>query len=138
MRSPLLLIVICSAAIAFSGCAREWKNPNTAIPSDKVRIAAILISPIFYDSAGVTVEGKVWDLQVNALDNKNPYTRFKIADREGNFVNVSASGIVPLFEGEIVEVTGIYRRELQTEGGIRMNEIEARQIESGTATFSLR
>jgi hypothetical protein len=115
-----------------TGCAKEWQNPDTALPAKKLKITSILVSPHAYDSAGVIVEGKVWDLTFNILEEKDsetPYTSFKIADKDGNFINVFALGHVPLFEGDLVEVKGIYRREYITERHSFINEIEAVSIE---------
>jgi len=97
-------------------------------------ITTILINPVIYDSAGVIVEGRVWDLVFNTLekgdkDKGSPYTNFKLADKDGNFVNVFALGHLPITEGDVVRVVGIYRRELSTENYRFLNEIEAKQVE---------
>jgi hypothetical protein len=118
----------------FLGCAGEWQNPNTTTPAKKIDITSILINPIAYDSAGVIVEGRVWDLVFNTLekndkDKGSPYTNFKLADKDGNFVNVFALGYLPIAEGDIVEVVGIYRRNLSSENYRFLNEIEAKRVE---------
>ncbi len=125
---PILFIVLL-------GCAGEWQNPNTTPPAKKMDIASILINPIIYDSTGVIVEGRVWDLVFNTLgkndkDKESPYTNFKLADKDGNFVNVFALGHLPIAEGDIVKVVGIYRRELNTENYKFLNEIEAKRVEN--------
>lgn len=121
--------------LIFLGCAGEWQNPNTTTPSKKMDITSILINPTTYDGAGVIVEGMVWDLVFNTpekdtKDKGSPYTNFKLSDKEGNFVNVFALGQLPIEEGDIVKVVGIYRRNLSTENYRFFNEIEAKRIES--------
>ncbi len=118
--------------LAFLGCAREWQNPNTSLPSREVNITNILINPTFYDSSGVKVEGKIWDLVFDTFkekDKESPYTNFKLADKDGNFVNVFALGHLPLAEGGFVKVVGIYRRELSTDSYKFNNAIEAKRVE---------
>lgn len=124
----LLLSFMCIAAL---GCTHEWTNPDTALPAKELKIESILVSPTAYDSAGIIVEGKVWDLKFDKLEQKTdiPYTSFKLADREGNYINVFASGHFPISEGDMVEVTGIYRRQFQTESYKFDNEIEAERVE---------
>jgi hypothetical protein len=118
----------------FLGCAGEWQNPNTTTPAKKIDITSILINPIAYDSAGVIVEGTVWDLVFNTLekndkDKGSPYTNFRLADKDGNFVNVRALGHLPIAEGDIVKVVGIYRMNISTENYKFLNEIEAKRVE---------
>ncbi len=120
--------------LIFLGCAGEWQNPDITIPAKKIDIISLLINPLIYDSSGVIVEGKVWDLEFDTLENndkdkESPYTNFKLADRDGNFVNVFALGHQPIAEGDYVKVVGTYRRELETENYDFINEIEAKQIE---------
>ena len=125
-------LLISSILLVFLGCAREWQNPNTTIPAKQVDIAAILENPIAFDSAGVIVEGKVWDLVFDKFereDKETPFTEFKLADQDGNFVKVFVLGHIPIAEGDIVEVMGIYRRELGKEGIFFANEIEAIRVE---------
>jgi uncharacterized membrane protein len=133
MRERGFLFIFAMGFLAFLGCAHEWQNPNTALPSKELSIDALLINPIVYDSAGVIIEGKVWDLAFKSLKEKDieiPYTSFKLADQDGNFVNVFALGDIPVAEGDIVKVVGIYRREYNTENYSFLNEIEAKRIET--------
>lgn len=126
-----LLIFIPVVVIS---CSKQWQNPNTAVPYTSTTIREILISPIGYDSAGVSVEGMVWDLNYDLLveDEKEvPYTSFKIADSDGNYVNVFAEGNYPLIDGDQVKVIGVYRRQLTTEYRNYINEIDANSIEVG-------
>ncbi len=125
-------LLISSILLVSLGCAREWQNPNTTIPAKQVDIAAILENPIAFDSAGVIVEGKVWDLVFDKFereDKETPFTEFKLADQDGNFVKVFRLGHIPIAEGDIVEVIGIYRRELGKERIYFANEIEAIRVE---------
>jgi len=121
--SPLILIILFSCA--------TWQDPNTAVASRELSIANILEIPIVYDSSGVTVEGMIWDLNYDLLEDEEmevPFTTFKLADRDGNYINVFAEGNFPLIEGENVRVTGIYRRDLTTKYRNYVNEIEAKTI----------
>ncbi|HSE84165.1 MAG TPA: hypothetical protein VLB01_06430 [Thermodesulfobacteriota bacterium] len=131
MGKTAVLLLLSFVYIAALGCTPEWKNPNTTLPATEVKIERITVNPTAYDSAGVIVEGKVWDLKFDKLEQKTdiPYTSFKLADKDGNYVNVFASGHLPIFEGDMVEVTGIYRREFQTESYKFDNEIEAVKVE---------
>lgn len=133
MREIALILFFLAIPLAFSGCAREWQNPNTALPAKKLEIKSILTNPTAFDSAGVIVEGKVWDLRFDTLIEKDvqiPYTGFKLADRDGNFVNIFVLGDIPVSEGDLVEVVGIYRRVYTTEGYKFVNEIEAKRVEN--------
>ena len=125
-------LLISSILLVFLGCAREWQNPNTTIPAKQVDIAAILENPIAFDSAGVIVEGKVWDLVFDKFEREGketPFTEFKLADQDGNFVKIFVLGHIPIAEGDIVEVMGIYRKELGKERIYFANEIEAIRVE---------
>jgi len=125
-------LLMSSILLVSLGCAREWQNPNTTIPAKQVHISDILANPIAFDSAGVIVEGKVWDLVFDKFereDKETPFTEFKLADQDGNFVKVFVLGHFPIAEGDIVEVTGIYRRELGKEPIYFANEIEAIRVE---------
>lgn len=132
-RISNLFLVIFIPAVLIS-CNKQWQDPNTAVPYTHTSIREILIAPIGYDSAGVSVEGMVWDLNYDLLveDEKEiPYTSFKIADSDGNYVNVFAEGNYPLIDGDQVKVIGVYRREQITEYRKYINEIDANSIEVG-------
>lgn len=123
MLTPLLMMILLSCS--------KWQNPNTALPSKELTIANILITPHAYDGAGVIVEGMVWDLDYDILVDEEmevPFTTFKIADTDGNYINVFAEGNFPLIEGEQVRVTGLYRRDYVTKYRNYTNEIEAKTI----------
>ncbi|MCI0455225.1 MAG: hypothetical protein L0Y68_09565 [Candidatus Dadabacteria bacterium] len=126
------LLALASIAITLLGCAHEWQDPNTTIPAKKVDITSILIFSTVYDSAGVIVEGKVWDLMFDKIqeeDREILFTEFKLADQDGYFINVVSPGHIPIAEGDFVQVTGIYRRELSKEKHYYINEIEAIRVE---------
>ncbi len=126
-------VLIFIPAILIS-CHKQWQDPNTAVPYTHTTIREILIAPIGYDAAGVAVEGMVWDLKYDLLveDEKEiPYTSFKIADSDGNYVNVFAEGNYPLIDGDQVKVIGVYRRQLTTDYRNYINEIDANSIEVG-------
>ena len=132
-RIPNFSLFIFISAVLIS-CNKEWQDPNTAVPYTHTTIREILIAPIGYDSAGVSVEGMVWDLNYDLLvenEKEIPYTTFKIADSDGNYVNVFAEGNYPLIDGDQVKVIGVYRRELITESRNYVNEIDANSIEVG-------
>ena len=132
-RIPNFSLFIFISAVLIS-CNKEWQDPNTAVPYTQTTIREILIAPIGYDSAGVSVEGMVWDLNYDLLvenEKEIPYTSFKIADSDGNYVNVFAEGNYPLIDGDQVKVIGVYRRELITESRNYVNEIDANSIEVG-------
>jgi hypothetical protein len=120
--------------VVLVSCSKQWQDPNTSVPYTKTTIREILIAPIGYDSAGVSVEGMVWDLNYDLLvDNEKeiPFTSFKIADADGNYLNVFAEGNYPLIDGDQVKVIGVYRNGLITEHRNYINEIEANSIELG-------
>ena len=130
--SNLFLFIFIPAVLI--SCNKQWQDPNTAVPYTHTTIREILIAPIGYDSAGVSVEGMVWDLNYDLLvehEKEIPYTSFKIADSDGNYVNVFAEGNYPLIDGDQVKVIGVYRRDLITESRNYINEIDANSIEVG-------
>ena len=117
------------------GCNKTWENPNSSIPSAPISIVGILATPNVYDSAGVRVTGMVWDLALGDLTvtksgylENISYSIFKLSDKHGNFVNVYTDKKYELEEGDIVEVTGIYRRNFRAEKRHFINEIEAVDI----------
>lgn len=128
-----IFVFIFIPAVLIS-CNKKWQDPNTAVPYTHTTIREILIAPIGYDSAGVEVEGMVWDLNYDLLVENEieiPYTSFKIADPDGNYVNVFAEGNFPLIDGDQVNVVGVYRRQLETEYRDYINEIDANSIKVG-------
>jgi hypothetical protein len=130
--SNLFLFIFIPAVLI--SCAKQWQDPNTSVPYTHTTIREILIAPIGYDGGGVSVEGMVWNLNYDLLveDEKEiPYTSFKIADSDGNYINVFAEGNYPLTDGDQVKVIGVYRRQLVSENRKYINEIEANNIQLG-------
>ena len=133
MRSSRLVILFLGLFII--GCTKVWKDPNNTIPSSKVDIFDLIATPIVYDSAGVRVEGMVWDLTQGELSvssdtysTSKPFMVFKLSDVDGNFVNVFLTENFSFKEGDIVEVVGIYRRNYKTDLRHFVNEIEAKNV----------
>ena len=130
-----LLIVLFFSLIAVFSCNRSWKDPNTTIPSAKISIATILAAPNVYDGAGVVVKGMVWDIVEDDLiysvdgyiETLNFYI-FKLSDKNGNYIYIYTEDLNNIKEGDIVEVTGIYRRDYISELRKFNNEIESINI----------
>lgn len=127
------LIALFAISTCFLGCTSVWHNPNTSIPSKKIKIINLIVTPTIYDNAGVEVEGKVWDLRFESdedPDNPELYSLFKLADKDGNYINVKSSSELPaVAEGEEIKVIGIHRLIHQPETGKLINELEAYSIE---------
>jgi hypothetical protein len=112
---PIVLLVVC-------GGGKEKEIPGMNISGIRTTISRILISPLAFDSAIVAVEGFAQDVKKQAGNGEESgKTLFKIADLRGNFINVSISGNLEIFEKDHLIVGGIYRRTA--------NEIEAEQVE---------
>ena len=130
------LCVLSLAILSLSAaCSREWRDPDTALPSQSVSIATILASPDAYDMSGVVVIGKIWRPRVESLGLNEDgveqvYTVFTIADRMGIGIDVYVNGEAPVNDGEYIRVVGIYRKEFQTEGDYFYNRIDAVRLES--------
>ena len=124
-------ILLISSLLA--SCTKVWHDPNTSVPSKKVDITSILVTPTIYDGAGVEIEGKVWDLLMEHSQNgkdKDTYSMFKLADEEGNYLNVKSKSTLPLVtEGELVKVIGVYRLTHDPETNKIQNVVEAYSIE---------
>lgn len=124
---PLLILAISFLA----GCIGQWQNPNAAIPAQEIKISNLLIFPTIYDSAGVILEGKVWDLDF-VEDKDNPdevYSTFKLADKDGNYVIVRSPGMTTLLqEGAMIKVIGLHRVIYDEDTRIVSNLVEAKQI----------
>lgn len=125
----LLTLVICSS------CARNWQDPETSVSSVNISISDLLTNRDIYDSAGVSVIGKVWYLtRGNIFENpdgsQDIYTTFVIADRRGTGINVYVPGDAPINDGDFLRVIGIYRRVFQEEGDYFSNRIDAVRLES--------
>lgn len=124
-----------AALLLFSaGCAREWQNPESALPAQNLAIAAILASPDAYDMSGVEVIGKVWNLRyeshgVNEYGEEELYTTFMIADRMGIGIDVFVKGEAPIAEGDYLKVIGLFRKQFQTTGPYFYSRIDAVRLE---------
>lgn len=126
-----------SLVILFSLCAAcsQWRDPDTALPSQNVSISTILASPDAYDMSGVIVIGKIWRPRVESLgvtENgaEEVYTVFTLADRQGIGIDVYVNGEAPITDGDYIRVVGLFRKDFQTEGEYFYNRIEAVRLES--------
>ena len=127
--SLIILLSLCAA------CSRQWRDPDTALPSQNVSIASILASPDAYDMSGVIVIGKIWRPRVESLGvtgngAEEVYTVFTLADRQGIGIDVYVNGEAPITDGEYIRVVGLFRKDFQTEGEYFYNRIEAVRLES--------
>jgi hypothetical protein len=132
MKTRNIIFPLLVAAIPFlTGCIGQWQNPNTSIAAQELKIRNLLIMPIGYDSAGVILEGKVWDLEF-IEDKDKPdevYSKFKLADKDGNYVDVKSPGMTTLLvEGAKVKVIGLHRIIHDEDTRITSSMIEAKQI----------
>lgn len=125
----LAFLLLCA------GCSKTWKDPGSTVPASELPIAVIASVPNAYNGAGIIIKGVVWDLVSDELTYADgdltetiSYFFFKVADQKGNFVNVYAEGPTGLKEGDIVEVKGIYRKDMTTQKRYFRNEIEAVKV----------
>ncbi len=129
------LCVLSLAILFISAACGQWRDPDTALPSQSVSIATILANPDAYDMSGVVVIGKIWrpkveSMGINEYGVDQVYTVFTIADRNGIGMDVYVNGEAPVTDGEYIRVVGIYRKEFQTEGDYFYNRIDAVRLES--------
>lgn len=132
MNTQKLIYPLFVVAISFlAGCVGEWQNPNNSVAAQELKIRNLLIFPIMYDSAGVILEGKIWDLDlIDDKDNTDQvYSKFKLADKDGNYVYVTSADTSTLLqEGEMVKVIGIHRLLHDRDVNEIANLIEAKKI----------
>jgi hypothetical protein len=134
-RNLWLSIAILVFMLGSVSCNRQWKDPDTSIPSQNISITDLISNRQAYTSAGVSLIGKVWDLKVQTAQNEDAdgvpetYTTFILADRMGTGVDVYAKGDVPIQEGDFVRVVGIFRKEFQPTGDYFLNVVDAVRIE---------
>lgn len=126
---------------AFAGCSREWRDPDTALPSQNVSIATILANPDAYDMSGVIVIGKIWHPKVESAgvtENgvEQVYTVFTLADRMGTGIDVYVNGEAPVADGDYIRVVGLFKKEFQTEGDYFYNRIDAVRLESWSPSLT--
>ena len=120
---------------------RNWEDPDNSIASQNISIANLISNRQAYDSAGVSLIGKVWNLETNTTTGKNEeglagtYTTFMLADRAGTSVDVYATGEVPIQEGDFVRVIGIYRKQFELTGDYFLNVVDAVRIEDWKPGF---
>ncbi|HVY55733.1 MAG TPA: hypothetical protein VHC46_08260, partial [Thermodesulfobacteriota bacterium] len=103
MRKFLCVFSLVILSLGAS-CSREWRDPETSIPSQSVSIATILANPDAYDMSGVIVIGKIWRPRVESLGPNadgvdQVYTVFTIADRNGIGMDVYVNGEPPIADG---------------------------------------
>ena len=132
MKTQKIIFPLLILAISFlAGCIGQWQNPNAAIPAQEIKISNLLIFPTIYDSAGVILKGKVWDLDF-VEDKDNPdevYSEFKLADKDGNYVIVRSPGMTTLLvEGSMIKVIGLHKIIYDKDSRLISNYIEAKQI----------
>lgn len=132
MSKKAFLSIFAIIILLGLGCGQpKWVNPNTTIPAVKVDIVRILANSNAYDSAGVIVEGRVYDVEYRVMKKpytEIPYTVFKVADMDGNYLNVFAISHFPVVQGDFVSVLGTYRTDFKMEDFSSVNELEAKQI----------
>jgi hypothetical protein len=129
------LCVLSLAILFISAACGQWRDPDTALPSQSVSIATILANPDAYDMSGVVVIGKIWrpkveSMGINEYGVDQVYTVFTIADRNGIGMDVYVNGEAPITDGEYIRVVGIYRKEFQTQGDYFYSRIDAVRLES--------
>ena len=134
-RDLCFFLALFAILITISSCSRNWQDPDTSIPSQSISIADLITNRQAYDSAGVSLIGKVWNLEIATVPGSTPdapeetYTTFILADRMGTGIDVYAPGEVPLQEGDFVRVVGIFRKEFQPTGDYFSNTVDAVRIE---------
>ncbi len=132
MKTQKIIFPLLVVAISFlAGCIGQWQNPNAAIPAQELKIRNLLVMPTIYDSAGVILKGKVWDLDF-VEDKDNPdevYSTFKLADKDGNYVIVRSPGMTTLLvEGAMIKVIGLHRITYDGDSRLISSHVEAKQI----------
>jgi len=134
-RNLYYFMAFFALIFTLASCARNWQDPDTAISAQSISIATLITNRQAYASAGVSLIGKVWNLETGTVHSKTQdgteqtYTTFILADRAGTGIDVYASGDVPIEEGDFVRVVGIYRKEFQRTGDYFLNVVDAVRIE---------
>lgn len=135
-RKVFLFAAFCSLIFILTSCQnRTWQDPENSLATQSVSIANLISNRMAYDSAGVSLIGKVWNLEsgntnaVNEEGVQTTYTTFMLADKAGTSVDVYARGEVPIQEGDFVRVIGIYRKEFQPSEDYILNVVDAVRIE---------
>ncbi len=143
MKSNLYLFMLIAALfLTLTSCTHQWQDPDSSLPNQSISIADLIASRDAYDSAGVSLIGKVWNLEIGNTKGQDgstmeeTYTTFILADRMGTGVDVYAPGEVPIAEGDFVRVVGIYRKEFQRTGDYFLNVVDAVRIEEWNPGFN--
>ncbi len=132
MKTQNIIFPLLILAISFlTGCIGQWQNPNASMPAQELKIRNLLVMQIGYESAGVILKGKVWDLDF-VEDKDNPdevYSTFKLADKDGNYVIVRSPGMTTLLvEGAMIKVIGLHRTIYDKDSRLISSHVEAKQI----------
>ncbi len=132
MKTQNIIFPLLILAIYFlTGCIGQWQNPNASMPAQELKIRNLLVMQIGYESAGVILKGKVWDLDF-VEDKDNPdevYSTFKLADKDGNYVIVRSPGMTTLLvEGAMIKVIGLHRTIYDKDSRLISSHVEAKQI----------
>lgn len=127
MQGTLKALFVAIVLFYSAGCAREWQNPESALPAQDVAIASILASPDAYDMSGVEVIGKVWNLRyeshgVNEYGEEIIYTTFTLADRKGIGLDVFVRGEAPVAEGDYLKVVGPFQKAVSDHRAIFLQQ----------------
>ena len=142
MRKKLFISFgILILAVSALSCNKTWKDPDTSIPNQSISIADLIANRQAFDSAGVSLIGKVWNLETWTEPSKTndgvqkKYTTFILADRLGSGIDVYAPGELCIQEGDFVRVIGIYRQEFQPTEDYFLNVVVAVRIEDWKPGF---
>jgi hypothetical protein len=135
MKRLIIIPALLISIFIYSGCARNWKDPDTSIAAINISIADLLSNRDIYQSSGVRVIGRVWYLtQGTVIENEDGsediYTTFVIADRKGTGIEVYVPGEAPINDGDFLRVVGIYRKQFQSTGDYFSNRIDAVRLET--------
>ena len=85
-----------------ASCHRTWQDPDTSLATQNISIANLISNRQAYDSAGVSLIGKVWNLETALATGKNEdgvnetYTPFMLANRAGTSVDIHALSLIPI------------------------------------------
>jgi len=102
--------------------------PSYIFSFQKTTIKEILNDPDFYHQKVVKVTGKIKNLRLKVSRKGNPYTTFRLMDKTGNSLKVFIWEHQDLKEGDLVEVTGVFKRIKRVGIYTFFNEIEAERI----------
>lgn len=131
-KSTLFVFLIIIAALS---CEKTWETPSELKPYSDTNIVSILSTPHVYESTAVRVTGMVWDIESPESEKEkkqgdNILMRFKLSDPKGYYIEVVAPNTYRIQEGDIVEVTGIFRTNYKGGSDLRKNQIEAKNIKT--------